>query len=91
MTENKKESFLKRGISVGELIGFGMTIIGVLFLNYTSIQVRFNSLEIRMNNVEGQYNKIITQLERIETKQDEAKENLHKLENQIVNKQDRKQ
>lgn len=91
MSENKKESFLTRGISVAELIGFVITISGVLIITYTSIEVRFNSLELRMNNVEGQYNKISTQLERIENKQDEAKENLHKLENQIINKQDRKQ
>lgn len=90
MQEQRKESFLQKGISVGELIGFGFTIIGVLIVSYTSIQVRFNSLEIRMNNVEGQYSKISTQLERIETKQDETKENLHKLENQIINKVDRK-
>lgn len=91
MTEQRKSSFLQRGISVGELIGFGLTIFGALILNYASVEVRFNSLEIRMSNVEGQYSKISTQLERIENKQDEAKENLHKLETQIINKVDRKQ
>ena len=90
MTEEKKRNFLSRGISVAELIGFGITIAGVLIVNYTSTQVRFNSLELRMNGVESQYGKISTQLERIENKQDEAKESMHKLETQIINKQDRK-
>jgi septation ring formation regulator EzrA len=90
MSEQKNPPFLQRGISTGELIGFGLSIFGAMILTYSSIQVRFKELEIRMGNVEGQYSKISTQLERIETKQDEAKENLHKLETQIINKVDRK-
>jgi peptidoglycan hydrolase CwlO-like protein len=88
--EQKKETFLKRSISVGELIAFGVSVAAFLITTYTSNEVRFNSLELRMNNQENQYNKVSSQLERIESKQDETKESINNLEKELINKQDRK-
>jgi uncharacterized coiled-coil protein SlyX len=88
--EQKKETFLKRGVSLGELIGFALTVGGFFIFTYTSNEVRFASLEMRITNQESQYQKVSNQLERIETKQDETKESINNLEKELINKQDRK-
>ena len=85
----EKEPFLKRGISMGELIGFGVTIVSVGIMFYTSTQVRLNALELRMTVQEGNSNTIIEKLDRIEDKQDKIKEKINEVEVKLSNKMDR--
>jgi len=85
----ERETFLKRGISMGELIGFAITIISVGIMFYTSTQIRLNALEIRMDNAEGQSRTILQQLDRIEDKQDKIKEKINEVEIKVTNKKDK--
>jgi hypothetical protein len=86
----EKESFLKRGISMGELIGFAVTIISTGIIFYTSTQVRLNALELRVDMQDKQSKTIIEKLERIEDKQDGIKEKINDVELKLTNKMDRK-
>lgn len=87
--DQKKEPVLKRAISLGELIGFAITILvsGIMF--YTSTQVRMNALELRMTNAEGSFKEIKESLYRIESRQSEAKDELNNIKIQLNNKKDR--
>lgn len=89
MAAEKKEHPLKRSISVGELIGFALTILAAGIMFYTSTQVRMNALEIRMNNAENSFKEIKESLSRIESSQDETKDELNSIKIQLNNKKDR--
>lgn len=87
----EKETLFKKGISMGELIGFAITIISTGIIFYTSTQVRLNSLELRINMHEGQSKNIIEKLDRIEGKQDKLKEKISEVEVKLSGKMDYKQ
>jgi septation ring formation regulator EzrA len=87
--DQRKETFLRRAISMGELIDFAITIMTAGIMFYTSTQVRMSNLEIRMSNVENSYKDIKESLQRIEQRQAEAKDELNSIKIQLNNKKDR--
>lgn len=90
MELQKKESLFKRSLSLGESIGFFITIAAIVVAFYTSVQVRLSALELRMNMQETIYKKIEEKLDRIESKQDNTNSKLNELQVELNNKQDRK-
>lgn len=85
----KKEMFLRRAISLGELIGFAIVIFSSGIMFYTSTQVRMNALEIRMDQAEGLSREIKDALLRIENRQSQARDELNNIRIEINNKKDR--
>jgi len=72
-----KESFLKRGVSLGELIGFAITVIGATVIFYTTVQVRLSALEMRMeSSMDFQ--------KRVESKLDEIKEDVNRVKIEVI-------
>jgi len=73
----QKESFLKRGVSLGELIGFAITVIGAAVIFYTSVQVRLGALEMRMDSS-------MDFQKRVETKLDEIKDDVNRVKIEVI-------
>jgi len=72
-----KESFLKRGVSLGELIGFAITVIGATVIFYTTVQVRLSALEMRMeSSMDFQ--------KRVESKLDEIKDDVNRVKIEVI-------
>ena len=73
----QKESFLKRGVSLGELIGFAITVISATVIFYTSVQVRLGALEMRMDSS-------MDFQKRVETKLDEIKDDVNRVKIEVI-------
>lgn len=56
---------MKKEISLAQLIGFTVTLLGIVIGFYVNVQVRLNNLELRMNQTESVINKFDGKLDKM--------------------------
>jgi hypothetical protein len=82
--EQRKETFLKKSISVGEVLSLAIALLASGIIFYTTVQVRLSALELRMLRSEqtaSEYQKRQEQFqERIENKIDVIKDKINQVE-----------
>lgn len=92
MTE-RKESMLKKSITVGEVLSMAIALVGASIIFYTTVQVRLSALELRMAKSEtesGEYRKEQQKFQdRIESKIDGIKDEINTIKVQVTQKKDK--
>ncbi len=89
----QKEPMLKKNISVGEVLGMAIALLGAGIIFYTTVQVRLSALELRMerseqSNSEYRKNQEVFQM-RLEGKIDGINEKINGLQIEVTKKKDR--
>jgi peptidoglycan hydrolase CwlO-like protein len=84
----QKQPYLKKVITVGEVLGFAITTLAIAISFYTNTTIRLTALEMRMQNSEkdyDQYKKGQQEFQnRIEAKLDVIKDDINKVKVEIV-------
>jgi len=91
--EQRKEPFMKKSISVGEVLSLAIALLGAGIIFYTTVQVRLSALELRMqrteeSNQEYRKNQEVFQM-RLEGKIDGINEKINGLQIEVTKKKDR--
>lgn len=81
---------LKRSVSMGEMIGFSITILGAFLYFYVSTNVRLSALEINAKNQSENVYETKESFKSINTKLDKLNEGQSEIKITLQNKQDRK-
>lgn len=80
----------KRSVSIGEAIGFAITVGGALIAIYTQTQLRLSALELRMGEKEKSDQVIVEQLDKLNSKLDKMQLDVFDIKLEVQKKEDKK-
>lgn len=89
--EQVQPSRSKRSVSLGEAIGFAITIFGALIAVYTQTQIRLTTLELRMTEKEKSDQVIVEQLDKLNSKLDKMQLDVFDIKLEVQKKADKKE
>lgn len=85
---------MDRQIKLGELIGFGITILAIVIGSYVSIRVHISTLELQVVNIKEQRQEDLKNREKtdekVNEKLDKVIEGMNEIKVQLQNKEDKK-
>ena len=88
--QDHKDSKMSRSITLGQAIGFLITIISFIGTFYMSTQTRLTVLELKMENSNIDRDRIENKIDKMNQKMDESNDNVNEIKLILKDKADKK-